>query len=370
MASSPLSGSFHILFQYDVCEEIRIEQLRSLIGSGHSGNGKERRRASESRHLSPEYVRFERPPLVEPLGAMVFKNGGRFHGEVNYYQYGVVSVKFVLPFELDWPELVALSSKWIADPELEAEALQIVRDCIKRAGSALVRPSLELPTEDYYIIHLHHQAGAARFLAADLIAQHGSDIARIVRGELAELSDEERREILGSRMSYYPDDLMVVGWIAAFLCDTPEGATATVQILEYANTQLLEFRYYDTVLSRVLERVYTSLDKRGGFFARWRLAREAQNLNKIRLDVRELTERIDTSIKFLSDMFSARQYRMAATKIGVDDYRRLVESKLHTAGDLYTFMMDQFHASRGFVLEVMVVVILVIELAYLFRGKT
>ena len=57
-----------------------------------------------------------------------------------------------------------------------------------------------------------------------------------------------------------------------------------------------------------------------------------KNLNKILLDVRELTERIDTSIKFLSDMFSARQYRMAAGKIGVDDYRRLVESKLHTAG--------------------------------------
>ena len=92
-------------------------------------------------------------------------------------------------------------------------------------------------------------------------------------------------------------------------------------------------------------------------------------LLKIRLDVRELTERIDTSIKFLSDMFSARQYRMAAGKIGVDDYRRLVESKLHTAGELYTFMMDQFHASRGFVLEVMVVIILVIELVFLFRGK-
>jgi competence protein ComGC len=31
--------------------------------------------------------------------------------------------------------------------------------------------------------------------------------------------------------------------------------------------------------------------------------------------------------------------------------------------------MDQFHASRGFVLEVMVVVILVIELVFVFRGK-
>ena len=372
MASSALTGSFQILFLYDVCEEIRTEQLRSLIGGERFGDGTDRRRDSTLHHPSPEYLRFERPPVVQQLGPMVFKNGGRFNAEVNYYEYGAVSVKFGLPFELDWPELVTLSSKWIADAQLEAEALQIVRQCLEKAKPALVRPNQEWPTEDYYIIHLHNPAGldgSHRFTAANLIAQHRGDIARIVRGELAELSEEEKREILGSQMSYYPEDLLVVGWTAAFLCDTPEGATPTVQLLEYANTQLLEFRYYDALLTRVLERVYSSLDKRGGVFARWRLAREAQNLNKIRLDVRELTERIDTSIKFLSDMFSARQYRMAASKIGVDDYRRLVESKLQAAGDLYTFMMDQFHASRGFVLELMVVIILVIELIFVFRGK-
>jgi hypothetical protein len=291
---------------------------------------------------------------------------------VNYYEYGAVSVKLGLPFELDWPDLVALSSKWIADPQLEAKALEIVVRCVEKARPALVRPDPEWPTEDYYIIHLDNQTGpqgSRRFKGSDLIAQHGNEIARIVRGELAELSEDERREILGSRMSYYPEDLLVVGWTAAFVCDTPEGAKSTVQLLEYANTQLLAFRYYDTLLTRVLERVYRSLDKRGGLFARWRLAREAQYLNKIRLDIRELTERIDTSIKFLSDMFLAREYRMAASKIGVEDYRRLVESKLQAAGDLYTFMMDQFHASRGFVLELMVVVILVVELVFLFRGK-
>ena len=93
-------------------------------------------------------------------------------------------------------------------------------------------------------------------------------------------------------------------------------------------------------------------------------------LSRIRLDISELTERIDTSIKFLSDMFSARLYGLAAAKVGVDDYRRLVESKLHTAGDLYVFMMDQFHAARGFVLELLVVVSLIIDMVVLFRGKS
>ena len=86
------------------------------------------------------------------------------------------------------------------------------------------------------------------------------------------------------------------------------------------------------------------------------------------MDIQELSERVDNSIKFLSDMFAARLYRMAAIKIGVGDYRRLVDEKLQSAGELYRFMMDRFYQGRAFILEVMVVVILVIELVFLFRG--
>jgi hypothetical protein len=43
-----------------------------------------------------------------------------------------------------------------------------------------------------------------------------------------------------------------------------------------------------------------------------------------------------------------------------------VEEKLRTAGDLYEFMVDQFHQARAFLLEAMVVAILIIELAQVF----
>ena len=51
------------------------------------------------------------------------------------------------------------------------------------------------------------------------------------------------------------------------------------------------------------------------------------------------------------------------------DYKDLVQEKLQTAEDLYRFMVEQFNQSRAFVLELMVVVILIIELVYFFRGK-
>jgi hypothetical protein len=206
--------------------------------------------------------------------------------------------------------------------------------------------------------------------ANDLLASNGDQIAQIVRGEMSMLSEGERQEILQSRISYYPNDLAVIGWNAAFIYDTQAGAETAIQLLQYANSQLLEFRHYDELLTKELENVYDFLDAGGtGLWSRWRTARAAAKLHTVLLDVNELTERADNAIKFLSDMFSARLYKLCAAKVGVPDYKDLVKEKLQTAEDLYRFMVDQFNQSRAFVLELMVVVILIIELVYFFRGK-
>lgn len=57
---------------------------------------------------------------------------------------------------------------------------------------------------------------------------------------------------------------------------------------------------------------------------------------------------------------------MIAGRLGVPEYRRLVDDKLRTAADLYRFMMDRFHQGSAFVLELMIVIILIIDLVYLF----
>jgi hypothetical protein len=364
MAQPLVSGSFRSLFLYDVCEEIRLDQLRKLVGSPTAG------REPQFHHLAPEYVRFERPPVVETHEPVLLESGASLQCNINYYDYGVVSIEFELPFDLDWDDLVKNSGTWMTTPDMEKKAFEIISECQNRVKSALVKPYDYKLTEDYYVVRigpLSCESGTAS--ASHLIAKHGPAIAQIVRGETAPLSDEETSEVLQSRLSYFPNDLLVVGWTAALVYDTEESSPPTIQLLEYANSQLLEFRHYDHVLSRLLADVYDSVSSGTGFFGRWRLAREAERLNTILLDVRELTERVDNSIKFLSDTFAARAYRLAANRIGVPDYRNLVDQKLNTAGGLYQTMMDRFHQGRAFVLELMVVIILIIELVYLFRGR-
>src|ERR1700732_5138376 len=279
-----LRGSVLVLIQFDVCEEIRLDQLRQIFGA----------RTLEQptlKHPAPGYVRYQRPPVVEPIEPLVLESGEQLQGQIKYYDYGVLSVVFELPFSGDWDTLVLLGSRWVSEVDFERHAARIARQKLERAAPALVKPYPDWLSEDYFIFHVREITGSPS--ATELCASHGARMAQIVRGETAQLSDGERNEILQSRISYYPNDLAVIGWNAAFLYDTDAGAETAIQLLEYANSQLLEFRHYDELLTRELERVYDSFDKGTGMLARWRLARAATKLHTVLLDVTELTEHAD-----------------------------------------------------------------------------
>ena len=355
-----VQGSILVLIQFDVAEEIRLDELRKIFGARTAG--------ASFKHPTPGYVQYQRPPVLEPVEALVLETGERLDAQIKYYDYGVLSVVFELPFSGEWNDLVRLSSRWVWDTDFATLASRIVKKRLERARPALIKAYDTWLHEDYFIFHVREMASKPS--ANEVLKTHGDQIAQIVRGETSQLSEGERQEILQGRISYYPTDLAVIGWNGAFLYDTIAGAETAIQLLEYANSQLLEFRHYDELLTRELEGVYDFLENGGtSLWSRWRTARAATKLHTVLLDVDELTEHADNAIKFLSDMFSARLYKLAAAKVGVPDYKDLVQQKLKTAEELYHFMVDQFNQSRAFVLELMVVVILVIELVMLFRGK-
>jgi hypothetical protein len=295
-------------------------------------------------------------------------SGERVRSRVKFYDYGVVSVLFETPFEGDWRRWIELASRWTASGEFEQYARELARQHTDRLSSCLLKPYDSWLSEDYFVFHVAEIPGSP--LASDLMVKRGQEIAQIIRGDTSTLSDAEKNEVLQAQLSYYPRDLVVIGWNGAFVYDTAAGAQTAIELLEHSNSQLLEFRHYDELLTRELDAAYKFLERGSPAFRRWRLAREGARLQRVTLDVTELTERSDNAIKFLSDMFSARLYNLAAAKVGVNDYKSLVEEKLRTAASLYSFMIEEFHQARAFVLELMVLIILIIELIYLFRGKS
>jgi len=354
-----LRGSVLGIILHDVCEEIHLDDLRRILDA--------KRTAPVFKHATPQYLRFENPPVVETLDPIELSNGERVQPQVKYYDYGVVSVLIERPFEGDWQSLVGLAASWVPSAELERVAEDIVRRRVLKIESAMVRPYENWLSEDYYVFMVNDVDG--RPAGEALLRERGPQIAQIVCGEATELARAEQDDVLQASLSYYPRDVIVIGWNAALIYDTHSGAASSVEILEYVNSQLLEFRHYDELLTRELDGVYKSLKARANFWRRWQMRREATRLNTVALEVTDLVERCDTAIKFVSDMFAARLYRLAVGKVGVPEYQNLVNEKLKMTEGVYRFYIDEFHQSSGFVLEVMVVVILIIDLIFLFRGK-
>ncbi|HEV8048033.1 MAG TPA: hypothetical protein VGP35_09890, partial [Terriglobales bacterium] len=141
---TPLRGSVLVLIQFDVCEEIRLDRLRGIFGA----------RTLEQpslKHPAPGYVRYQRPPVVEPIDTLVLESGERLQGQIKFYDYGVVSVVLELPFAGDWETLVRLGSRWVSDIDFAGHASRIAHQKLDRAAAALVKPYSDWLSEDYFI---------------------------------------------------------------------------------------------------------------------------------------------------------------------------------------------------------------------------
>jgi hypothetical protein len=145
-----------------------------------------------------------------------------------------------------------------------------------------------------------------------------------------------------------------------------------MEILELANSQLLEFRYHDDLLDSELSRIYAELQR-----PRWadRLAgrrhtRAAIHLHALFIDVNELTDRAENAVKFVGDLYSARLFGLVSARLGLDRWKHNVEEKLKTLDDIYRFAVEQTGMSQANLLELVIVLILVIELGLLLAGIT
>jgi len=360
-----LRGSIRMFFFYDVGEAFDLEKLRNLLG-GRGGPTK-----PEFPRRTPDYIRFENPPITEPSEPLTLHSGERVICSVKYYEYAIVEVQLEAQFEGDWDVFLAQTSRSMDSVELEPEGRAIAVKHMQKVAGAVIKPRDEWLQENFLVVELTEirDGNGAVATAEELLTSRRDQIVQLIRGEATPLARSTSDRLLEGSLSYYPTDLLVVAATAAFVYDRPEEAAWTIQILEYAKMQLLEFRYYDNFMTRVLSDVYNTLDhKKNVLLSRWTLPGDANRLNTIRLDVMELTERIDNAVKFVSDTFYARAYRLAASRVGVAEYRDLVEQKLETAGELYGFMVAQFNEARLFLLEAAITILCLLDVLLLLRG--
>ena len=257
---------------------------------------------------------------------------------------------------------------WHDHAGLAASAERACRAFLARVDAALDKPRAVLLSEDYLVFSV---TGIETIRSAEeLLVAHGADIAQLLRGEREVLSAQEREEVLRHRMSYLASDVVIPTWNAAFIYDTEAGARGVLEILEFANSQLLEFRYYDGLLDGELARIYVQLERPGwgqNWFGR-RFTRAARQVHSLFIEVNELTDKTENALKVAGDVYAARLFNLTGARLGLDHWKGTVREKLKTLDDIYRFAVEQTAMTRGEILELSIVLILLFELGLFFAG--
>ncbi len=348
------TGALRAYYLFDVADTIDLGSLRSIAGGGLA-----RAPLVLRQHTSQGYLQFPVPPLVALLADQEYQ-GQPLAVRVKLFDYGVISVRLTLRFSGSWSDFSDAVVRFRQNEELLDRARRVASDVQDEIGAALDDPHVPL-MEDYLVVEIERFTNP--ITGAQLLGEHASALATLLLGETRALSSAEVEETLRSNFSYYPDDCTIVQWDTAFVYDRRDSADAIEDILEFANSQLLELRTYDQQLDDELNAIYATQPGRTtrGVLGR-RVAERAASLRYLIVDVLELTDRASNALKVIGDAYYARVYRAAARRLGLADWQKQIDSKLASIGDMYRFFHDESRNHRDEFLELIVIILIALEL--------
>ncbi len=311
----------------------------------------------------PKAMSFGVPPVSLRLDPVFLPLGETAAVTARVYDFGVVVIALRLAIvDLAWDGFTALMNAAAHSVGSDAVTpwdglLAQVRDAL---GEALERPRRVAIEEDYLIgtVHAFNEDLTAAALTDRL------DLVPLLSGEQRALSDTARADLLRSRFSYYADDLAVLTWDRAFIYE-PRGDSDVADVIEVANAQLLEMRYYDELLDDELPRMYDLVEttrRTANFMQSRRYAKLARGLYTLVAEVTELTEKVDNALQVTGDVYLARIYAAALELFRVRVVAAAVDRKLSIIRDTYTALYDEAQSSRSAVMELSIILLIVVEI--------
>jgi hypothetical protein len=352
---------------YDIAYAVDLDRAEAILAA-RPGAGGTRKRLSAT---PPKAVAYDAPPVVlslDPVRLLIDGTATEAQVTGRLYDFGVLRLAISVTVQArSWAQFVDLVNTLAlllgsgSENRLWAELVGRVR---QELAVALERPAASMLEEDYIVALV--RSFDRPMTAADI--QENVDLVRLLSGEVMPLSDDAQQDLLRNRFSYYTDDLVVLTWDRAFVYE-PHGDSDVLDVLEVANAQLLEMRYYDELLDDELPRMYDLVQTtRRGFLSSRRFSVLARRLYALVAEVTELTEKVDNALQVTEDVYLARVYTATLDLFRVRLFSLAVDRKLAIIRDTYTALYDEAAARRTTLLEIAVVVLIVIEiLAELWR---
>ncbi|MFN8496329.1 MAG: hypothetical protein U0641_00620 [Anaerolineae bacterium] len=361
-ASAPpaiAAGRLTLYQFYDVGFSIDLDRAQTLLAERAAS----RQPPAQARQAGS--IQIAQPPLRVELGdESVTLEGltGRGPMRASIYDLGVVvlMVEIALPSETPWSVVAGVLNAWQEPPApLRDSFTRAVDRLTAEIGAAITRPERSSIVEDYSILTVDRLADGT---TAELAA-HPLVLAALL-GEQRPLSPTATRLI--ASLSYFPEDLALLSWNGALLIEPDAAAAQTAQeLIEFANVELLLMRSYDAEIDAELPRVYRRIESANSrfhlpFVRRYSLL--MHDVQRLVIEVTEVTERVDNALKVTDDVYWNRLYSALLTVLRVQMWRQGVEHKLSLLRETYGMLHDETDVERATTLEVTVIILIAVEI--------
>jgi len=156
---------------------------------------------------------------------------------------------------------------------------------------------------------------------------------------------------------------VVLDWAAGFVADVD--CADTLEVIDFANVQLLEYRHIDDRLDDRLEAAYRLIrpDRRRAIVRGWNTHGVAvRQVRELEIEAAGLFERVDNALKLIGDHYLSRIFELASGRFHLRGWQQSIRRKLETVGDVYDLLIQQAGGHRMEALEITVVLLITVEI--------
>ena len=341
------SGHIYIFCAFDIGEDIKFEAVKKSpdIQTDHV-------------HVSKFLKNYHLPLNVElphPHDSARCINS-------KIHPFGAVSLTYKVPITHTLHDL--RTTLIDIDKKYQQQSIHDAYSIYKKVKPFTVKPNFFQLKTYYTVLQIDTKPD---WSGEKIKEQYGHIIASLLRFETEILSDFQKEDIADASIMYFKKDLIIIDTQAAFVYDPQY--EELLDFFELGTIQQLELQYFDKLLDKQLTTLYDQKKPKLPLlsympFIGSRYFDPIGDLNKIKVDISVITERLESSIKIVGEAYFSEVYDLIITQFDLKAWKRSINKKLEIIKEIRYVYQNKVDANREDLLSVLIIILIMIEVFF------
>jgi len=344
--------SIHFYRIYKAQVEIDLLSLEKKLSQEHLAT---RTRFSRVKTKS---IRIDTSPILVSLGSISLKSDEEqvytFQVQARIFDTGAISLALIYNDPTGTEGLEKIAFQFAGQEGMDEVFVQKLNAVVKMLYPVLDGIEVDLQFyEDYTVFRIKEESQVR-------------DPVSLLMGEKYIFSEQIKDQVMSNRLSYSRDDFAIITWDTALICD-PEDPGDLRDLIEFANVQLLELRYYDQLLNKQMDKMYDDIELAGSLSRHKRIKYYRHIMGSLMTfiaDITGVTEKIDNLIKITEDIYYSRVYHNTLRVLRTDQWTQSVNRKLQAMQQNYVMLSNEVNIQHSNFLEWIIIILIALEFGF------